>query len=253
MAHADVDGRDKPGHDVGRRHRCLQIAAHGNQPGDDRAVVRVTPTLFLLLVKAALYTVAISGISIVIGITLGLAVASARASNNRALSGFARVYVSFFRGVPLLVQLLLIYNLLPAIGVNVPSVVAAVSGLALCTSAYQAENLRGGFLSVPRGLIESAEMVGLSPWQQLVRIRAPIAFRLTLPAVVNEAILILKASSLVSVVGVVELTRMAQDLDTSLYKPIQLYSSAGLLYFLINRGVAALGRFAERRTAWGAK
>jgi len=213
----------------------------------------MTPYLFLLLVKAALFTVAISAAAIVIGITLGLGVAAARASPNPLLNGPARVYVSFFRGVPLLVQLLLIYNLLPAAGINEPSVVAAISGLALCTSAYQAENLRGGFASVPRGLLESADMLGLTPWQQLTRIRAPIAFRLTLPAVVNEAILILKASSLVSVVGVVELTRMAQDLDTSLFKPIQLYSAAGLLYFLINRGVAGLGRYAERRMAWGAR
>jgi polar amino acid transport system permease protein len=87
--------------------------------------------------------------------------------------------------------------------------------------------------------------------QQLARIRAPIAFRLTLPSLVNEAILILKASSLVSVVGVVELTRMAQDLDTSLYKPIQLYAAAGLLYFVINRAVAAAGSAVERRLAWG--
>lgn len=213
----------------------------------------MTPYLFLLLVKAALYTVLISAVSIVVGVALGLCVAAARASPNPWLNVPARAYVSFFRGVPLLVQLLLIYNLLPVLGVNVPSVVAAISGLALCTSAYQAENLRGGFASVPKGLTESADMLGLSPWQQLLRIRAPIAFRLTLPAIVNEAILILKASSLVSVVGVVELTRMAQDLDTSLFKPIQLYSAAGLLYFLINRGVAGLGAYAERRMAWGAR
>ena len=211
----------------------------------------MTPTLFGLLIKAALYTVLISGVSIVIGATLGMGVAAARLSSRLWLTGPARAYVSFFRGVPLLVQLLLIYNLLPAVGVNVPSVVAAISGLALCTSAYQAENLRGGFTSVPRGLLESAEMVGLTPWQQLIRIRAPIAFRLTLPAIVNEAIIILKASSLVSVVGIVELTRMAQDLDTSLYKPLQLYSAAGLLYFLINRGVASFGRWIEKRMSWG--
>ena len=211
----------------------------------------MTPALFALLLKAALYTVFISAVAITLGIALGMIVAAARLSPNKSISGLARAYVSFFRGVPLLVQLLLIYNLLPALGINVPSVVAAISGLALCTSAYQAENLRGGFASVPRGLLESADMLGLTPWQQLVRIRAPIAFRLTLPAVVNEAILILKASSLVSVVGVVELTRMAQDLDTTLYKPIQLYSSAGLIYFLINRGVASLGRLAERRMSWG--
>ena len=211
----------------------------------------MTPLLFGLLVKAALYTALISAVSIVIGVSIGMAIAAARLSSQPWLNAPARVYVSFFRGVPLLVQLLLIYNLLPAIGVNVPSVVAAVSGLALCTSAYQAENLRGGFASVPRGLLESAEMVGLTHWQQLIRIRAPIAFRLTLPAIVNEAIIILKASSLVSVVGIVELTRMAQDLDTSLYKPLQLYSSAGLLYFLINRGVASFGLWIEKRMSWG--
>ena len=211
----------------------------------------MTFVLFGLLVKAALYTVAISGISTVAGLVIGMGVSAARLSANPALYMPARGFVSFFRGVPLLVQLLLIYNLLPAAGINVPSIVAAVVGLSLCTAAYQAENLRGGFASVPRGLLEAAEVVGLTPWQQLVRIRAPIALRLTLPALINEAILILKASSLVSVVGVVELTRMAQDLDTSLYKPIQLYTAAGLLYFLINRVLAALGRRAERRMAWG--
>src|SRR5947209_85548 len=110
----------------------------------------MTPYLFWLLVEAAGYTVAISAISIVIGIALGMAVAAARASATPLLRWPARAYVSFFRGVPLLVQLLLIYNLLPVLGLNVPSVVAAVAGLALCTSAYQAENLRGGFASLGR-------------------------------------------------------------------------------------------------------
>jgi polar amino acid transport system permease protein len=213
----------------------------------------MTFTLFALLVKAAVYTVVISAISIVFGFIVGMGVSAARQSPNSALYVPARAFVSFFRGVPLLVQLLLIYNLLPALGLNVPSVVAAVAGLSLCTAAYQAENLRGGFASVPRGLLEAAEVTGLTPLQQLVRIRAPIAFRLTLPALVNEAIMILKASSLVSVVGVVELTRMAQDLDTSLYKPIQLYAAAGLLYFIINRALAAAGALIERRMTWGSK
>jgi polar amino acid transport system permease protein len=211
----------------------------------------MTFTLFGLLVQAALYTVVISGISILAGFVIGLGVSAAMLSSHRGLAIPARVFVSFFRGVPLLVQLLLIYNLLPVLGVNVPSVVAAVVGLSLCTAAYQAENLRGGFASVPRGLLEAADMAGLTPFQQLRRIRAPIAFKLTLPSLVNEAILILKASSLVSVVGVVELTRMAQDLDTSVYKPLQLYTAAGFLYFVINRAVAMAGKYAERKMSWG--
>lgn len=208
-------------------------------------------TLFALLVEASFYTVVISAVSIVLGLIIGMLVAGAMLSPNPRLSWPGRTFVSFFRGVPLLVQLLLIYNLLPAMGLNVPGVVAAIVGLSLCTAAYQAETLRGGFSSVPRGLIEAADMAGLSPFQQFRRIRAPIAFRLTLPAIVNEAILILKASSLISLVGVVELTRMAQDLAASTYKPLPLYAAAGLLYLVINWALAGLGTLAERRLRWG--
>ena len=208
-------------------------------------------TLLALLIRAAGLTVAISAVSIALGLALGFAVSAAALSRRRALSVPARVYVSFFRGVPLLVQLLLIYNLLPAVGLDVPGVVAAVVGLTLCTSAYQAENLRGGFLSVPRGLLDAADMAGLDPFQQFRRIRAPIAFTLTLPTLVSEAIMILKASSLVSVVGVVELTRMAQDLASSTYRPLPMFATAGALYLAIDWTVAGLGHALEGRSRWG--
>jgi polar amino acid transport system permease protein len=207
--------------------------------------------LFLLLVQACGYTVVISAVSISIGLVIGTAVSAAMLSSRKALSLAGRTFVSFFRGAPLLVQLLLIYNLLPTLGINVPSMVAAVIGLSLCTAAYQAENLRGGFASVPRGLLEAAEMVGLSPFQQFWRIRAPIALRMTLPALINEAIMILKASSLVSVVGVVELTRMAQDLAASTFKPLQLFAAAGLIYLVVNLLVARGGAALEKSFRWG--
>lgn len=203
-------------------------------------------TLLELMLRAAGYTVVLSAISITIGLLIGLLVCAAKLSPGRLLRWPAVLYISFFRGVPLLVQLLLIYNLLPAMGIMVPSVVAAVAGLSLCTAAYQAENLRGGFNSVPRGLLEAADMVGLTPWQQFRRIRVPIAMRLTLPALVNEAILIVKVSSLVSVVGVVELTRMAQNLAASTYNPLLFYAVAGALYLVINWFVATGGSMAER-------
>jgi polar amino acid transport system permease protein len=162
-----------------------------------------------------------------------------------------RLYVSFFRGVPLLVQLLLIYYLLPSIGLDVPPVVAAIAGMSLCTAAYQAEIMRGGFAGVPRGLVEAADMCGLSRLDTFRRIRLPIAVKLVLPALVNEAIMMLKSSSLVSVVGVVELTRMAQDLAASTYRPLELYAAAGLIYLVINVVVALLGRGLEARLSWG--
>jgi len=198
-------------------------------------------------VQAAGLTVVISLASIAIGLAIGMVVSAGTLSPRKAFSVPAKLFVSFFRGVPLLVQLLLIYNLLPVLGINVPGVVAAIVGLSLCSAAFQAENLRGGFSSVPRGLLEAADMMGLSHGQQFRRIRAPLAFRLTLPALVNEIILTLKASSLVSVVGVVELTRRAQDLASTTFQPLQLFTAAGFLYLVINWIVATTGGFWERK------
>lgn len=202
--------------------------------------------LFELLLQASIYTVTISVVSILIGFVIAMFVSGMLLSRQRLFILPAQIFISFFRGVPLLVQLLLIYNLLPVIGINVPSIVAAIIGLSLSTAAYQAENLRGGFASVPSGLVECAEMVGLTPGQIFRRIKAPIALRLTFPALVNEAILILKASSLVSVVGIVELTRMAQDLAGSTFLPLQIFASAGLIYLVINWAVALAGGLIER-------
>ncbi len=207
--------------------------------------------LFMLLVQASGWTIVISAASITIGLAIGTLVSGAMLSSHRGLAFAGRTFVSFFRGAPLLVQLLLIYNLLPLLGLNVPSMLAAIIGLSLCTAAYQAENLRGGFASVPPGLLEAADMLGLTPMQQFWRIRAPIALRLTLPALTNEAIMILKASSLVSVVGVVELTRMAQDLAASTFTPLPLFAAAGLIYFVINWLVALGGAKLERSFRWG--
>ncbi|MGF9694439.1 amino acid ABC transporter permease [Rhizobium sp. 0TCS1.26] len=203
-------------------------------------------TLFMLLVQASVWTIGISAISIALGFLLALGLSAALLSGRPLFVRPAQFFISFFRGVPLLVQLLLIYNLLPFIGLNVPSIVAAIIGMTLCTAAYQAENLRGGFESVPRGLVEAADMVGFSPRQVFVRIKIPIALRLTFPALVNEAIMILKSSSLVSVVGIIEITRMAQDLASSTYLPIQIFSSAALIYLVICWCVAMAGRYGER-------
>jgi len=207
------------------------------------------PVLYLLLVGAGV-TAAISAVSVICGLLLGIVVCGASLARSRASRVFATLYVSFFRGVPLLVQLLLLYHVLPRLGVDLPGIAAAVLGLTLCTAAYQAETLRGGFVNVPVGLIEAGRIVGMTTRQIMVRIRAPIALRLTLPAVVNEAILILKASSLVSVVGVADLTRTAQNIASSNYRPIETFATAGALYLVLNivvgGGGVGLGRILGR-------
>lgn len=211
----------------------------------------MTWTLFWLLVEAARLTLLLSAIGITIGFFLSAVVCAGMMSDNPVLSAAGRLFVSFFRGTPLLVQLLLIYYLLPTIGLDVPSEVAAVVGISFCTAAYQAEILRGGFKSVPKGLMEAADICGFSSFATFRRIRLPIAVKLTLPALISEAIMMLKSSSLVSVVGVVELTRMAQDLAASTYRPLELYAAAGLIYLIMNLVIAAFGRNLETRFSWG--
>ncbi|MBV9523552.1 MAG: amino acid ABC transporter permease [Alphaproteobacteria bacterium] len=206
--------------------------------------------LFEVLCEAAATTVLVSVASIALGLFLGLCICAFLLHSSPALQRIGRTYVSFFRGAPLLVQLLLLYNLLPEVNIDLPSAATAVLGLTLCTAAYQAENLRAGFAAVPRGLIEAAEVTGFTPRQAFLRIRVPIAVKLTLPAIANESIMILKASSLTSVVGMVELTETAKNLAASTFRPLEMYAGAGLLYLVLCWALAGVGRFGERLLAW---
>jgi len=208
-------------------------------------------TVFLqglpLLLQAAIATIGISLTGLVIGFFVGIGVCSARLSADRAARMFGGAYVFFFRGVPMLVQLLLVYYLLPFVGINVSPLVAAISAVSLCSASYIAEILRGGFLSIPPGQIEAARMLGFSRFDMLRRIQVPQAFRLTLPSLVNEMVLLIKASSLISVVGVAEITRTAQNIAASTYRPLEAYVAAGLIYFVICGVLSLVAHTAEYR------
>lgn len=210
-----------------------------------------SPTVFAqglpLLLQAAVWTVAISLAGLAIGFFVATGVCAARLATHPAARAFGGAYVFFFRGVPMLVQLLLIYYLLPFVGINVPPLVAAVGATALCSASYIAEILRGGFLGIPPGQLEAARILGLSRLAVLSRIQVPLAIRLTLPSLVNEMVLLIKASSLVSVVGVAELTRTAQNIAASTYRPLEAYLAAGLIYFAINGSLALVAHVTEHR------
>ena len=149
--------------------------------------------------------------------------------------------------MPLLVQLLLAYYALPFLGLDIPAIVAAVGTLALCCAAYAAEILRGGLALVPPGTVEAARLLGLTRTQAFLRIRLPIAASAMRPALVGEAIMILKASSLISLVGILELTRTSQALASSTFMPLQSYALCGAIYLVINFTIMAV--FRERRRA----
>ena len=207
------------------------------------------------LLQGAATTVSVSLVGIALGLVIGTAVCVARVSGQSATARLAAragaLYVSFFRGVPLLVQLLLIYYLLPVVGLNVPALVAAVAGLSLSSGAYQAEILRGALNAVPRGQTEASLAFGFAPRDIWRRILLPQALRIALPPLINEFILLLKASSLISVVGIAELTRVGMNIASSTYRPLEAYVAAGALYLAINLCLAAIGTLAERRVGAG--
>lgn len=201
-----------------------------------------------LLLGALWVTLQVSIAALAIGFVIGVIVGALRLSPIPLLRRLGGAYIFVFRGIPLLVQLLFIYYFLPRIGLpNVSPTVAAVIGLSLAAGAYTAEILRGGFLAIPGGQLEAAGLLGLSATQMLVRIRVPQAVRLTLPALVNEMILLIKASSLVSVVGLADLTRTAQNLAASDYMFVQDYLMLAGFYCLINIPLAYFGGVLERR------
>jgi polar amino acid transport system permease protein len=196
---------------------------------------------------ATRFTLLISVLGIALGLVVGALICAAALSRVTWLRWFAAFYVSFLRGVPLLVQLLLCYYLLPVIGINVPAMVAAVMTVGICSSAYVSEIWRGAIMSLPNGQTEAAVAIGMRPSDIWMRVILPQAFRISLPALVNELILLVKASSLVSIVGILEVTRASQAQAAMTFRPLEVYIAAACIYLVINLCFAALGRYLEHR------
>jgi polar amino acid transport system permease protein len=212
-----------------------------------RDLFHILPPTAIVLLLGAITTLGVSLLGNALGLMIGTTICLMRLSLHRFTRVVAAAYISFFRGVPLLVQLLIIYYFLPMIGLDLPPYFAAVIGLGMCSAAYQAENLRGGFLIIPKGQAEAARAFGYTPAQTRRHILIPQALRAAAPALINEMILILKASSLVSVVGVADLTRESQNIVARDLNPIKWYLIAALIYFVINIILARLGGALERR------
>lgn len=205
-----------------------------------------------LLISAAKMTLFVSTVGLVVGFFIAVILASGSMSPFPILRRLVRWYVFVFRGIPLLVQLMVVFYFFPFIGIDVAPLVAAIVAISLCAGAYIGEILRGGFLGIPQGQIEATHLLGFPRFDTLVRIQVPQALRLTMPALINEMILLVKASSLISVVGVTEITRMAQNIAASTFMPMEAYLQAALVYFIINGMLSLFGYWTElhfRRTA----
>lgn len=210
------------------------------------------------LLQGAGTTLVLVIVSLAIGFVLASGLVLARLSTNRLLSGFARGYIFVFRGTPLLVQIFLIYfglgqfrgfwEAIGLWGVLRDAFWCAILALALNTAAYTAEILRGGIQSIPHGQVEAARACGMSRLLMLRRIIAPIALRQALPAYGNEVILMVKATSLASIITILEITGIAKQINSRTFAPFEVFTAAGILYLAINFGAAQLIRWLEWRT-----
>jgi glutamine transport system permease protein len=194
------------------------------------------------------YTLQLSATAIVISMTIGLLVALPGLSSRKGLRIASRTYVELVRAVPLLVLILWVYYGLPQLtGLTLTVFWAGVIALALSDSAFQAEIFRGGIQSIARGQYEAAWSVSLNYRDTMRHVILPQAIRRILPALGNQLVYMLKMSSLVSVIGMQELTRKANELVVVEYRPLEIYTVLVLEYLVLIVIVSQAVRWLERR------
>ena len=200
----------------------------------DLSYVFIRRKIWILLSIGLVNTLLISACSIVFASVLALAGAIAKLSGNGVLVGIANFYTSLFRGIPLLMQIYLIYLGLPQVGIVVDAIPAGILALALCYGAYMTEIFRAGIESIPIGQWEAARALGLKPADTLTRVILPQAMRVIIPPTGNQFIAMLKDSSLVSVVGVWELMYLARTQGQSEFRHMEMMLTASLIYWLFS-------------------
>ena len=197
------------------------------------------------LTAGAVTTLLLTTTSIAIGLVLGTVIGLMRLSRFRSVSALASGYVWFFRGTPLLVQIMLIYYALPTLGLRMDRWEAGVTALSLNSAAYIAEIVRAGVQSIDVGQTEAAWALGLTRWQTVRFIILPQAFRRIIPPLGNEFILLLKDSSLVSVIALEELLRKGQLIVTRTFRAIEIYAMVAIIYLALTTLIAALVFYTE--------
>ena len=189
-----------------------------------------------------------------LGFVIAIVIGNGYASRRRPLRWLCRVYVEVFRGLPLILLLLLIHQVVGGrrFGLNLSPRTSAVLALALFSGAYQAEIVRAGLRAVPSQWVESARLLGGSPWQVYRLVKLRYALRVMLPAFTGQAISLFKDTSVVIIIGVAELMTVARSVlgsdvaNTSYW--VSMFLVVGLFYFVVAFGVSQLAQRQERRT-----
>jgi polar amino acid transport system permease protein len=207
----------------------------------------LNPNHLVFLLNGAVWTVGLSLVAFIGGGALGFLVALSRISPLRALRLASGAYVQVIQGTPLLVLMFLLYFGLPTIGVKVSPLLAAGISLTIYVAAYIGEIWRGCIESVPKQQWEAAETLALTRTQRMFKVVLPQAVQIATPPTVGYMVQVIKATSLASVVGFVELARSGQIINNSIFEPFIVYLIIAVLYFLMCYPLSRLSRRLERR------
>jgi polar amino acid transport system permease protein len=202
---------------------------------------------WITLVYAAWTTIWVSGISIVLGIILGLVVAMLRAAKIPVLSQALAVYVSLIRATPMVTLVLFLFVIAPSIGWEIDARVVAIAAMTLNTTAFNAEIWRSALTSFSREQLEAAKAAGMTTGLTLRRIMLPQMLTTSLPGLVNEMSLLVKSSPAIAMIGIVDLTRVTNRIAAVTYDPLPPILAAGLLYIVIIGGLVRFQRIADSR------
>lgn len=194
-------------------------------------LVEYLPKLLNGAVMTALVMVCATVVAVAISLVFGLM----RLSGNMAVQTAATIYIEFFRGTSLMVQLYWIYYVLPLMGLTLSPFVSGVMALGLNFGAYGAEVVRGGIQSVPRGQWEAARALNLSASQRMRRIIIPQTYTIILPPAANLAVELLKATALVALITVVDLMFVAKQINATTWLSAQVFGTALIIYFIMAR------------------
>ena len=200
-----------------------------------------------ILLQGVQLTVLITLASLVVSTLLGLVWAVLRVSGIAVLAGFSAVMINILRGIPIIVQLFYIYFVMPDFGLSLTAVQAAIIGLGIAYSAYQAENFRAGIEAVDRGQVEAALSIGMGWGMTMRRVILPQAIRIALPPYGNIMIMMLKDSSQASTITVAELALQGKLIASSTFKNTSVYTMVALMYLALSLPLILLVRHLEAK------
>jgi polar amino acid transport system permease protein len=192
-------------------------------------------------------TAAISSISIILALLVGVIACGCRLSNSKILRGISIAYIESIRSTPLLVQIYFFYFGLPTLGLRIPELQTGILALTLNSGAYMAEIIRAGITSVPSGQIEAGISSGLNYFQRMRFIILPQALGATIPPLLGQSIVLVKDSALLSLISVLELTRVGQSMTSERFMPTEAFFTVAFFYLCLYFILKALAGWSQKK------